>query len=225
MTDAPEYFDDDADAPRDAERMLRGNTTATLQFGEFTENLKYVLDHRSEPIAPIVPAMISSFDAILFIPDQTDISLEIMVTPEEIDIESEDVDRWRIYHGEPKHNLFARFYIEAIKYGEHVIDGESFAHEHPLLAAEPGVCKHMNADHQEDLRVLCRHFAHVDVERPMMVGLDPYGIDVRAKFGIVRVEFEAEVATREAAKSTLIDMTKRARAAVSEEEGKDEEAS
>ncbi len=182
-----DYFDDSPDAPTEVERALRSHTTATVQFGPNTENLKYILGPDANPIAPATRSILTSPELVLLIPDQTEIQIEAMVTPFEVDPHSADADRWRIYHGQLPDQLLLIFVLEAIRYGEHVVDGESFANQNPLLAAEPALCLEMNKQRQPDLQKLTQYFAHVEVADPILVGVDTYGFDVRANLGIIRI--------------------------------------
>jgi hypothetical protein len=49
----------------------------------------------------------------------------------------------------------------------------------------------------------CERMAKVRPSTPRAVGVDPYGLDVRAEFGPVRLEFEGVHATEEAARRAL----------------------
>lgn len=210
MTD--HYHDDSPDAPTEVERALRSHTTATVQFGTATENLKYVLDADAQPIAPATRSMLGGADVILLIPEQTQIEIEAMVTPLEIDPDSAEADRWRIYHGEPPSSLFARFFLEALSYGTHVVDGEAFSNLNPLAACEAALCREMNQTRRRDLQALTRHFAHVEVAEPLLVGVDAFGFDIRANLGIIRIPAPQTMANEKLLRQTLAEMIGRAQA-------------
>ncbi len=198
------YMDDSVNAPLEVERLLHEHSTATIRFGsDVTESIRYTFDESGHLIAALSRELVSACDALLFIPDQSDTTLEVMVTPEEIDADSAAADRWKIYHRDSDGRAFARLYIEAAKYGEHIIDGESVTAPNPLATDEPRLCKMMNQEHRDDLRPLCAASAKVDVGDPVMVGVDAFGFDIRARFGIVRVPFESEETDADAVRSRL----------------------
>lgn len=207
------YFDDSPDAPTEVERALRGHTTATIQFGPATENLKYVLDAEAQPVAPATRNMLSGEDIILLIPDQTQIEIQAMVTPLEIDPDSAEADRWRIYHGEPSSSLFARFVLEALSYGEHIVDGEAFSNLNPLAAHESALCRTLNKTRRSDLQALTRHFANVEVSEPLLVGVDAFGFDIRANLGIIRITALRLMESEELLHQTLAEMLSLAKTA------------
>ncbi len=207
-----DYFDDAPDAPSEVERALRSHTTATIQFGGTTENLKYILGPEANPIAPATRNMLTENEIILLIPDQTQIQIEAMVTPFEVSLNSAEADRWRIYHGEPPDRLLAIFVLEAIRYGEHVVDGEAFANQNPLGSAEPSICLEMNKKRISDLRALTYHFANVEVVDPRLVGVDTYGFDIRANLGIIRVPALRPMLNQTTLTETLDEMLEQARA-------------
>jgi hypothetical protein len=60
-----------------------------------------------------------------------------------------------------------------------------------LRSAESRLLKLLNAQ-RSVLPAVCERLAGVNVPDACAVGIDPYGIDVRARFGIVRVEFPRE---------------------------------
>ncbi len=168
--------------------LLYSFSTGTFCFGELTESIRYVLDDDSQLIVAITPGARETPDSLLFIPDETyHAPLELLVTPEPIDSEIAEVDRWRIYHGSYRDLDFARLIIEAIKYKNEVYDGESLAGPNPLFKPEPGLCREFNQEHKESLGPLCRHFTGIDPSEPVMVGISPTGFDIRAPFGIIRV--------------------------------------
>jgi hypothetical protein len=77
--------------------------------------------------------------------------------------------------------------IDAARYEDAVIDGEGLVRANPLAEDEPGLCRDMNTGRADDLRRLCRHYANINIEAPVMVGIDPLGIDVRGMFDVIRV--------------------------------------
>jgi putative heme iron utilization protein len=85
----------------------------------------------------------------------------------------------------------------------------------PLAEAAPGIILHMNADHAEALRQIARHYAGEAVDEAAMTAVDRLGFHLRLKSGDRvygrRVAFIREVASRDDARSVLVEMTRRAR--------------
>jgi hypothetical protein len=52
------------------------------------------------------------------------------------------------------------------------------------------LCIQLNGDIAEIVSA-CKQIANVEVETPVVVGVDQLGVDVRARFGIVRLESDA----------------------------------
>lgn len=80
----------------------------------------------------------------------------------------------------------------------------------PLRKAEPRLVKLINSD-LASLARICRARANLDIADPLCVGVDPFGIDVRARFGIVRVEFDLEAGSPEQAEACIGTMRERCR--------------
>lgn len=194
--------------------FLRGHTTADLRFDEHLRPIKYVIAPDGRLVAPVMVAMLQSVDTVLFIPECVEEAMEVQVTLEQFDEQSPDgavTDRWRIYHGEPPDVRWAWIEIDAARHEGMVFDGEGLLRPNPLAGDEPRICKHMNDEHADDLRALCLHFAKVEVESPVMVGIDPLGIDVRGRFDVFRVPATEMMSDAAMARRVLVEMTKQAR--------------
>lgn len=196
----------------EAYAFVRGNTKADLRFEENMRPIKYVIAPDGRLIAPMMVAMLRSFDLVLFIPSYEEGAMEVQVTPEEFDergAEGAAADRWRIYHGEPEDVRWAFLQIDAARFGGMVIDGLALMRVNPLAKDESRICKHMNQEHGDDLRRLCAAYGKMDVEQPLMVGIDPLGIDVRARFDVLRVPAPRTMNDAEEARRVLMEMSGR----------------
>jgi hypothetical protein len=170
--------------------FLRAHTTGELRFDDNLRPLKYVIDGAGRIVAPVMVAMLQSVDTVLFVPECVEHAMEVQVTLEEFQERGEDAtaaDRWRIYHGEPDDVRWAFARIDAARFETLVIDGEGLTRPNPLAVDESRLCRHMNRERLDDLRRLCIHFGKMSIENPVMVGIDPLGIDVRARFEVLRV--------------------------------------
>ena len=171
-------------------KFLRSNTTATIKFGEHTRNLSYVIAKTGELIIPAMVAMLQPCDTVMFVPDYSDDCMELHVSLRQFFATGEDgllSDRWNVYHGESPDVQWAMVDIDAARFHDMFIDGESMCRENCLAEIEPALCKELNATYKDAVRNLCSENTSVDVFDPVVVGVDSLGLDVRASFGIIRV--------------------------------------
>jgi hypothetical protein len=141
------------------------------------------------------------------VPEEDEDALQLLVTAEEIDPRREGAcDRWLIYHLDAPWPHWAALVIDAAKLGDEVHDGEALMRPDPLRESGPALCKWLNAD-RDRLADLCRAATGVEPASPVCVGVDAHGVDVRARFGIIRVVFDVaagdEASARQAVRRML----------------------
>ena len=190
--------DDDAGSIlEDARRFLRGNLSGELQFDENLRPVKVVIGPDGRIAGPVMVAMLEAANTVLFLPQADDDALQMLVSFERFEEEGAAghlADRWRIYHGEPEDVRWAFFHPDAIKFRGAVIDGDAAAAANPLKAIEPALCREVNQNRREALADLVKRQTNLDLgNEAMLVGVDPYGMDVRGPFDIVRVEFDERI--------------------------------
>ena len=84
---------------------------------------------------------------------------------------------------------------------------------HPYGADEPGIVRHMNDDHADALVRYWRAATGAEPpEPPVLLGLDPCGMDLRAGEKLVRVPFDAPVRTAHEVRAAVIALLRRAEA-------------
>ena len=191
--------------------FLRGHSTGDLRFDEHVRPIKYVIHPDGRVIAPVMVAMLQAVDVVLFVPEYGDDAMEIQVTMQQFQERGSDgaaADRWRIYHGDPQDVHWAFLTIDAARFGIAVIDGSALTRSNPLAQDESRLCRRMNQEHAEDLKRLCAHYGAMEVERPVMVGIDPLGIDVRALFDVVRVPAMQPMHSADEALEVLLRMSR-----------------
>ena len=178
----------------EAQQYLRTHLGGILGFdGEYVP-IKLVVAPDGALVAPVMVAMLRSFDVTLFLPDEGDDSMHMQVTLEEFGEKGERdgvpngalCDRWRIYHGEPEDVRWARVSIDAARFQGRMFDGLALMVPNPLAGIEPGVCRRVNAEFREALRAAAAANAGLEIEDPRLVGVDPLGFDVRGRFDVVR---------------------------------------
>jgi len=85
----------------------------------------------------------------------------------------------------------------------------------PLAEVAAGIIEHMNTDHAEAVRQIARHYAGEVADEAAMTALDRLGFHLRLKTGDriygQRIAFIREVASREDARSVLVEMVRHAR--------------
>jgi hypothetical protein len=196
----------------DLVRDLRGHHRGTMMADEVAHRVRFVVDPRDGGVAmPVSIGMLEAEQHVLFLPEEDEASLQLLLDPKPIDRDDEVADRWRIYHGAEEEMRWAKFVIRSGKRGAVVVDGDELARPNPLRAAEPGVCKRMNAD-PAALVALCLKFTGVETTKPVFVGVDPLGGDVRGRFDILRIWFPHAAGTGEEALAMLQAMVQEARA-------------
>ena len=189
MTDA----DDPALEPavESAIAFLRGHLSGMLRFDSEVRPVKVVVAPDGTIALSAMVAMVRSLDTTLYLPDEDETSMHLHVSLEEISETGPKAalcDRWRIYHGDPPDVRWALATIDAARFDGFFIDGEAMLRPNPLASIEPGLCKRINAEHTACVREACKRHNEIVIEKPMVVGVDPYGFDVRGAFEIVRLE-------------------------------------
>jgi len=96
------------------------------------------------------------------------------------------------------------------------IEPEEILQDNPFALSEADILDHMNTDHQQALHVYCQAFKGImKPQQASMVAIDAAGFEVLADGKLLRFSFAAPIATPDDARQVLIDMVKRARAAIS----------
>jgi hypothetical protein len=190
--------EDPALNPNMAINLLRMNHTATLLCDDVPHTAGYVIEAGTGRLVMPVPMRIPMPDShVLFIPDESDEALQLLVDAEPADPDRDEAcDRWRIYHGEPRWPRWMVMAIDSAKLAGEVIDGSALMKPNPLRDVEPGICRVANG-RLDALRELCRRRIGVAPVEPRLVGVDPLGMDVRARFGVVRLIPDRPVSTPE----------------------------
>jgi len=195
--------------------FLRGHFTGELQFDENLRPIQYIIAPDGRMVASVMVAMLQSIDTMVYVPECVDGSMEVQVTLEQFD-ESGKLghlaDRWRIYHGEPQDVRWAFLDVDAARYAETIIDGTAFLRPNPLAKVEAHLCWEINRQRAADLLAICRHFAHTKEAHPIMVGIDPLGIDIRRTFDVIRIDTPEPMPDEEAARRVLEVMIQQANA-------------
>lgn len=208
--------------------FLRAHTRGDLRFEEHLRSLRYVIEPGGRLVAPVMVAMLQTFDSVLFVPEAAEGAIELMLSMTAFDDDGTEVeeaaltggalaDRWRIHHGDPPDVRWALISIDAAKYAGLVIDGDALMRPNPLAADEAALCRRMNTDHPDDVGNMLLHYGRIRVDEPVMVAIDPLGLDVRGQFEVYRVPAPETMSTLADAERVL-EMMRRAAAGASTSE-------
>jgi hypothetical protein len=160
-----------------------------------------VIDGRTGRLVMPVPnlAVNSPGGVVMFLPEERDDALQIMLQGVGIDPAREAAcDRWSAYHGKARERFWGSFGVEGARMGREVADIDELDPRNALDACEGRLCRAVNADRGLLARA-CRDANAVDAPDPLCVGVDDRGVDVKARFGILRLEFGQRAGTEEAA--------------------------
>ena len=171
--------------------VLASCRTGVISFGEHVREVKFVLDNEDGRIVcPVMVAALEEPELVLFVPEESDQALQLLLDPEEVDEKdhSRAIDRWIAHHGDPVDLHWIACWIDAARLGTFVIDGVALMNANPLAGAESRVCRRFN-ENKDDLRAVCSRFGGMDIEDPVCVGVGPLGLSVKSRFDIVFVPF------------------------------------
>jgi hypothetical protein len=181
----------DDPALEEAIAFLRGNLTGLFRFEGDVRPVKIIVAPDGTLVMPAMVAMLRSLDTTLYLPDEEESSMHLHVSLQEFQEAGPQAalcDRWRIYHGDPPDVRWGLLTVDAARYDGLFIDGEALHRANPLAAIEPALCKRLNTERTNDIRAACRIRNEIVIEAPKVVGVDPYGFDVRGAFDIIRLE-------------------------------------
>lgn len=197
------------DAILTARGFLRAHLSGTIAFdGEFVP-IKIVVAPDGTLIAPVMVAMLRTFDNALFVPDEGDDAMHLHITLEEIHDRGDEAalcDRWRIYHGEPEDVRWARISIDAARFRGFMFDGTALMEPNALAAVEAKICREVNGSMADVLKAAVAAIVGLEIESPRLVGVDPLGFDVRGRFDVVRLPADPPIADEEDAVAALEEL-------------------
>lgn len=190
----------------DAYDYLRSHLSGRLRFDQDRLEIRVAPAPDGTLVASVMVAMLRALDTVLELPDDSDDSMTVQVTLTEIKEEGAGgalCDRWCIYNGDPPDVRWAQMHIDAARYKGHFIDGIALARVNPFAAREAALCKEINAGHAALLGLAAAAAGGHRLEDPRLVGVDPWGFDLRARLGVVRVPCHPPLARPDDALSRL----------------------
>jgi hypothetical protein len=191
-------------------RMLRRFREGRLGFGDRRATARFVIDRVDvRVVMPVEPAAIAFDEFTLYVPGESDCDATVLIDPLRIARPegSEAVDRWSAYHGTaPTAVVWTASRVLGVKCmddtAEACMDEDALTVPNALGDGEFGIVRAANEDPGLLTRA-ARAIAGIDLDQAKCVGADPDGIDVRAPFGVVRLEFPYAAADAETARVML----------------------
>jgi hypothetical protein len=190
----------------DALAHLRAHREGLLLAAGIPRRIRFV-QHAGSLVFPAEPALVEADSLTLCLPDEApagDDELQLMLSAALTD-DGAAADRWRIYHGEPDRLTWVACIIEGARFMGRVVEHDILNTANPLAAIEPALCRTLNADRAR-LAMVCRLITGVLPESPVAVGVDDLGIDLRARFGIIRLPFREPVPTPDLARDRIASL-------------------
>ncbi len=192
----------------DVIRHLRTHHRCVVIASAQAWDLPFVLDPHSGDLVVACPQALGDAGEVgLGVPDDSPDSLQFHALAAAIDT-PDAADRFRAYHGRaPDRRLssHARLRVMAAKRGRDVLDLDRGALANPLAGDLAALCRLANDD-TPSLAALIERAAHRAAAEPVAVGVDPMGIDVRTRTGLVRAWFAAPATTPGLARERLRKM-------------------
>lgn len=176
------------------QRLVRRSCEGVLLVGDRAERVKFVIDPEGGfPVMPSPAGALEADDLTLSIPDDADMqAIHLLGTPREVGPDGPVVDRWAVYHGRASRARMLALVVDSLKGEGEVLDGPDVPLHNPMRRDEAELCRAGNADPVR-LAALCGRLTGTTPASALMVGMDPWGLDLRARFGVIRVEFERPI--------------------------------
>lgn len=190
--------------------LLRRYRAATLAFGDRRAQVPFVFDPATGRIVMPVESEAAALDEFtLYLPSESDCDATALLSPARIQRPEaeESVDRWSAYHGLPPSGaVWTSSVILGVKSATNpddaIMDETALTLANPLGRSEFGVIRVANADRARLARAV-HAVTRAEVPEALCVGVDDLGVDIRAPFGIVRLEFPAPAADASNAEAML----------------------
>lgn len=195
---------------------VRSFSRGTLRADGDIAEVRFVTRRETgSPAVPLGKTQLEADELVLFLPDDRFGALEVLVEQTPLEGLAAEIsrDRYLAYHRRVDSGRFAELAVVSGRADDRVFDGDQLAGPSPIAAAEPALCKRLNAD-PDGLRALTHHLAGGRglAEPPseaLCVGVDGAGADVRIAFEVVRIEWPKPVTNRADAEA-MIDALLRA---------------
>ena len=178
---------------------------ASVVLADGTPTPVRILLARARPmlVASVHPTVVDAAELVVFIPEETNDAMQLLVSARELDhADMSQQDRYLAYHSRAESSNWIAADIDACRWEGEVFDQDDLAAAMNgpgrMLADEPALLRNVNGDASIGI-ALATQAGLRDVEHAVVVGGDPWGVDVRAGTHLRRVEFESPVHDADAA--------------------------
>ncbi len=148
----------------------------------------FVIDGRAGRLfMPLPRTLLEPGDLTLCVPEDDDRGLQVLceTAPADEGADGRWFDRWMAYHGPPS-GVMAVLTVVSCKHAGRVGEAGDLELANPLAEAESRLVRALNADRAALGRAAAASLL-VEVHEPLAVGVDPRGIDIRTRIGVLRV--------------------------------------
>lgn len=182
----------------EARRHIRRYSKGVLRIGDRAVPTRFVIDGRDGSV--VYPCGEDEAEnAVLSVPDDGFDEMGLLLESSLFAVRFDEVkDRHQAYHGDAGSVDWFKARVESVKWKGEVFSGDELLGANPLRADEPALVRTLNAD-RDRLREVTRLLTGVKPEEGVCVGVDPIGMDVRTRVGVIRVEWPREIESLEQA--------------------------
>lgn len=175
-------------------QFLRRHHAGVLVADEAIYPRRFILDNASgKPVLTLPLGVEEAESIVLHIPDEGVPSLQLLAELEWLDpnlpAHGSATDRFLIHHARTEDSRFAMLNVLDAKWTEGMATVEDVIVPNPLAGVEPRLCKQLNRD-RDRLASIVRTVGGREVFDPIAVGIDPDGVSVRTRTGLVRLPFD-----------------------------------
>lgn len=204
MNDFPDGASEGPDFAGEARRQVRRYVRGVLRLKDAILPTPFVVDGRDGSIVfPCDHEDAVGTGVVLYVPDDGFDEMGLLLDAEPFPARFDEVkDRHQAYHGSAEALDWVRCRVDSAKWRGGVIPGQELIGANPLRPVEPGLCRVLNED-RDRLAEVTALLTGVRPESGVCVGVDPIGMDVRTRVGVIRVEWPREVEDAEEATAVV----------------------
>lgn len=182
----------------EARRHIRRFVNGVLLVGDRAVPTDFVVDGRDGSV--VFPCAEDEFnDAVLAVPDDGFDEMMLLIEARPFEPRFDEVkDRHQAYHGGAGSVDWYTARVDSVKWKGGVIEGPELLGPNPLRGEEAALVRTLNADRGRLIEAT-RLLTGVAPEEGLCVGVDPLGMDVRTRVGVIRVEWPREIESPEQA--------------------------
>jgi hypothetical protein len=175
-------------------RAWRSFRRGVLLCGEIPHKTGLAVDPATGVVAiPLPTTRMNAEQFVLFMPEERDDALQVLLTKRAGEVEEALRDRWLMLHLEPPRGdvRWIAFDPESARLRSEVVDHDHLAAFNTIATAEASLAKRANAD-ERALQRACQAATGSLLTDPVWVEANPAGLLVRHKLGVTLAPFANE---------------------------------